>query len=60
LKKGSFDWKLEQPMPFLIVKRDWKATNTPSTPTISPNTSNENFEIAILFSIVDVLIEIMF
>jgi hypothetical protein len=39
-------------VPVLIFKSDWKATNTPSTPTISPNTSNQNFEIAILFSVV--------
>jgi hypothetical protein len=44
----------------LIVESDLKATNTPSTPAISPNTSNQNFEIAILFSVVDFPIEIMF
>ena len=36
-------------MPFLIVESDWKATNTPSMPTIYPNTSNQNCEIAFLF-----------
>ena len=40
-------------VPFLIVESDWKATNTPSTPTIYPNTSNQNFEIAILFNVVE-------
>jgi hypothetical protein len=45
---------------FLIVESDWKAANTPSTPTISPNASNQNFEIAILFKVVDFQIEIMF
>jgi hypothetical protein len=35
-------------------------TNTPSTPDIFQNTSNKNFEIAILFSVVDFQIEIMF
>ena len=39
-------------MPFLIVESDWRITNTPLTPTISPNTSNQNFEIAILFDVV--------
>jgi hypothetical protein len=37
---------------FLIVESDWKATNTPSTPTISPNASNQNFEIDIKLKIV--------
>ena len=40
-------------MPFLIVESDWRATNLPLTPTISPNTSNQNFEIAILFNVVE-------
>jgi hypothetical protein len=40
-------------VPFLIVEREWKATNTPSMPTISPNTSNQKFEITILFNIVE-------
>jgi hypothetical protein len=40
-------------VPFLIVKTDWRATNLPPTPTISPNTSNQNFEIAILFNVVE-------
>ena len=44
--------EIEWLVPFLIVKSDWKATNTPSAPTISPNTSNRNFEIAILFDVV--------
>jgi hypothetical protein len=34
-------------VPFLIVESDWKATSPP-TPIVSPNTSNQNFEIAIL------------
>jgi hypothetical protein len=37
----------------LIVESDSKATDTPSTPTISPNTSNQNFDIAILFNVVE-------
>ena len=36
-----------------MVKSDWKATNTPSTPTISRNTSNKNFEIAIVFNVAE-------
>ena len=52
-KKGSFDWKLKWLVPFLIVECDWKATNTLFTPTISPNTSNQNFDIAILFNVVE-------
>jgi hypothetical protein len=46
--------------PFLIVESDWKATNTPSKPTLYPNASNPNFEIAILFRVVYFQIEIMF
>ena len=40
-------------MPFLIVESDWRATNPSLTPTISPNTSNQNLEIAILFNVVE-------
>jgi hypothetical protein len=46
-KKGSFDWKLNRLVPFFIVQIDWKATNTLSTPTISPNISNQSFEMVI-------------
>jgi hypothetical protein len=59
-EKGSFDWKLEWLSPFLIVESDRKATNTPSTPTFSPKTCNQNFEIVIPFSVVYFLIENMF
>jgi hypothetical protein len=45
---------------FLIVKSDWRASSLPPTPIIPPNTSNQNFEIAILFSKVDFQIENMF
>jgi hypothetical protein len=38
---------------FLIDRSDWRATNPPLTPTISLNTSNQNFEIAIFFHIVE-------
>ena len=50
---GSFDWKLEWLVTFLIVESDWKATNTPSTSTVYPNTSNQKFEIAILFNAIE-------
>ena len=46
-------------MLFLIVESDWRATSPP-TLVIPPNTSNQNFEIAILFSVVDFQIENMF
>jgi hypothetical protein len=52
-KKSSFDWKLKKLLPFLIVESDWRATSPPFTPTFSPNTSNENCEIVILFKIVE-------
>ena len=37
----------------LIVESDSKATDTPSTPTISPNTSDQDFGIAILFNVAE-------
>ena len=40
-------------MPLLIVESDSRATIAPLTPVISPNTSNQNFGIAILFNIVE-------
>jgi hypothetical protein len=36
---------------FSIVESDWRATNPPLTPTISPNTCNQNFEISILSNV---------
>jgi hypothetical protein len=59
-KGGSFDWKSRVLEHILSVKRDRKATNTLSPPTISPKTSNKDFEIAILFYIADFQIEIIF
>jgi hypothetical protein len=48
-------------VPFLIVESDWRATSPPPpTLIIPPNTSNQNFEIAISFSIVDFQIENIF
>jgi hypothetical protein len=52
-KKGSFDWKSKGLVAFLIVECDWRATKPSLTPTISPNTSNQNFEIDILFNVVE-------
>ena len=49
-EKDSFVWKLKGLVPLLIAESDWRATNPPFMPAISPNTSNQNFEIAILFS----------
>jgi hypothetical protein len=43
-KIGSFNRKLKGLVPFVIVEKDWRATNPPFTPNISPNVSNENFE----------------
>ena len=51
--KRSFDWKLNGLVPFLIVENHWWATNPPPTPTISPNISNQNFEIAVLFKAIE-------
>ena len=47
-------------MPFSIVESNWRATNPPLMPTISSNTSNQNFEIAVFLSVVDFQIENMF
>ena len=58
-KRGSFDWKLRVRVPFLIVESDWRATSHP-TAIIPPNTSNQNFDIAILLSVVVFQIENMF
>ena len=38
-------------MSFLISKSDQRATTPPPTPIISPNTFNQNFEIAIVFKV---------
>jgi hypothetical protein len=51
---------LEWLVPFLLVESDWRTNSPLPTPIIPPNTSNQNFEIAILFSVVDFQIENMF
>jgi hypothetical protein len=45
--------EIEMASALLIVESDWKAFNTPSTDPVSPNTSNPNFVIAILFNAVE-------
>ena len=40
-------------LPFIRVEGNWRATSPPPKPTISPNTSNQNFEMAILFDIIE-------
>ena len=55
-KKDSFDWKLKGP--FLTVKSNWRATSfsnppPPPTPINSQNTPNQDFEIIVLFSVVE-------
>ena len=52
-EQGSFDWKLKGLVPFLTVESNWRDTYPPPTPTVSLNTFNRNFEISILFSIVE-------
>jgi hypothetical protein len=47
-------------VPFLVVENDWRITITPLTTTISPNTYNKNFEIAILFDVVKTSINYAF
>ena len=60
MKKGAFDWIFKGLVSFLIVESDWRATSPLPTPIIPPNTSNQNFEIVILSSVVDFQIENMF
>jgi hypothetical protein len=48
---GSFDWKLK--LPLLIFESEWRAINTPLTPTISPKIFIQSLEIAILFNILE-------
>ena len=50
---GSFDWKLKELVPFLLFKGDRKATTPPPTAINSYNTSNQNFVIAVSFSVVE-------
>ena len=38
---------------FNSLENDLRATNPPLTPTFSPNTSNQNFQIGILFNVVE-------
>ena len=52
-EKSSFDLELKGLMPVLIVESDWRATNPPPTPSIFPNTSNQNFKTVILFNVID-------
>jgi len=47
----SMDLKSEVLVSFSIVKSDCRATSSPSTPIISRNTSNQNYEIVILLNI---------
>jgi hypothetical protein len=48
-------------VPFLIVESDWRGGQLAlPTPIIPPKKSNQNFEIAILFIVVDFQIENMF
>ena len=42
---------LRMTTPHIPQGKDLRATNSPPTPTISSNTSNSNFEIAILFNV---------
>jgi hypothetical protein len=51
-KGGLFDWKSRVLVPFLRVKSDWRATSPPPPQSFPPNTSDKNFEVAILLKIV--------
>jgi hypothetical protein len=53
LSRPEHNLHLKGPVPFLTVKSNCRATNLPPTPTIFSNTSNKNFEIAILFNVVE-------
>jgi hypothetical protein len=45
--------EIERASALLKAKSDWRATKNPLTPSISLNTSNQNFEMAILFNVVE-------
>ena len=51
--EGAFERKLKILVPFLSGQKDWRATSPPPTPIYSPKLSDQNFEIVILFSIVE-------
>ena len=52
LQEGSFERKLKVLVLFLSDQKNWKATRPPPTLIFFPKSPGENFEIAILFSIV--------
>jgi hypothetical protein len=52
LQKGLIRLEIRRACALLIIETDCRIVNTPLIPTISPNTSNQNFEIAILFDVV--------
>jgi hypothetical protein len=53
LQKGSFDWELKGLVPFLLIESVWRVTDPPLLLIIPPNTSNQNFQIAIWFNVVE-------
>jgi len=44
---------IESATELLIAKSDWRATNSSHTNHATPNIPKQNFEIAILFSVVE-------
>ena len=53
LEKELIPLEIERAIVLLIVKSDWKVTNPPPSPNISPDTFNQNCEIAFLFNTVE-------
>ena len=53
LREGSFERKLKVLVPFLNDQKNWRAPRPPLTFIFPPKSTDQNFEIAILFSIVE-------
>ena len=56
LGESSFERKLKVLVSFLKDQKNWKATRPPPTLIFSPKSPDQNFEIAILFSTVENII----
>ena len=50
--RGSFNWILKLLVPFLIIESDWRVKSPLSSLIISPKSSHQNIEVAIMFRVV--------
>ena len=58
--EGSLERKLKVLVPFLSDQKKWRATRPPPTLIFFPKSPDQNFEIAILFSMVENMIKMSF